>query len=1169
MSAATGIIQTVVGTGVSGSAADTGPNANLAATAATIATAQGLALDTSNNIYIAESGRIDAVCVTCAPGPSPLFSLLTALGYLNIQNGNIYAVAGGGSGQAPGLGTSVAITPQRVAIDPNGNIYFSDGTSNITPGVENGLIWFEDGRTGYTHVIAGGSVSGGGNTPTVASTPCVSGGGTATDTLGDGCIGTQGLLGDFAVGAGSADGFGVGLDNQGNVYISDTVNFRVRKLSNNLNFGSGPVGTPIHQNIQIHYLPNDAPASVTPGSSEFTLGTPACTTNPDATRDCVYPATFTPAVAGVRTTSLAITTTLGNPGTLSLIGVGTGGGAALDPGNQIFFGQSVSPNAIATDNAGNVYVADSISKKVLKYAESATTAGTSAVGTVLQSFTNPAAIAVDSNGDVFVADATTGFITEITAAGVTKTLSTLFTTPDGLAVDSLNNLYVSDAGAKSVTKIGSNLLAVRIIGSSATTPLGLKAPAGLAVDANGNVFVSDTGAIIRLDATAISATPAGNVNLAAITSVTTPATNPTAVAVDAADNLLIADAGSNQILAVTSATPAAVVTVATTVPGNSIALDSIGNVYTNSGFNQVLELQRTAVTSSSTGFGAPSNSFSLISTGNAAASLALTDPDTTDFKLALATPLPTSCTGTIATTLVVAAGGICNLTSSFTPAVDQNFSNTISFAGVANGPLTITQTGTDAPFTTTTVINAATPASPLLGQAVTLKATVTSSSGLPAGTVTFAVDGTPITPPSAVTTATGVATATAPPAGLTVGPHTITAVFTSNSAFTASSLNFSNSTATSIQLVVGKGGETATMSVTSTPYVYNTANTATLTLNVVSGTPTGTVQFSIDGVISGSPVNLASNAATITLPSLAVGSHTVSAAYSGDSNFSAISATAIPFTITKANTATVLTLVSPTPAPTGTGVSMTFSAVVSNASAGSSGTPTGSVQFLDGSTVLNTVALTGNAATLTTSFSTPTTHAVTAVYLGDANFSTSTSGGLNEALVTPGFTSSANPSTLTIPRGETGIVTTFTFTPVGNYQGVLTLACSGLPAYVSCQFTPSTITFTGNNAVQTSQLKVFTIGGNTQSNTGFFWPVAILLACFVAFRRRKLSRMLRPLLMLVIAVFALSAISGCASGTSFVTPTGTTTATVSIVAIGTGGSASSAQNVPLTIIITQ
>jgi hypothetical protein len=556
----------------------------------------------------------------------------------------------------------------------------------------------------------------------------------------------------------------------------------------------------------------------------------------------------------------------------------------------------------------------------------------------------------------------------------------------------------------------------------------------------------------------------------------------------------------------------------------------------------------------------------MLSTGNAAASLTRTDPDTTDFSLALATPVPASCTGTLATTLVVASGGICNLTSNFTPAVDQNFTNTITFNGAANGSLTIAQSGTDAPFASTTTLGAFTPAAPLLGQPVTLTATVASDSGLPTGTVSFAVDGTPITPPSAVNGTTGAASAVA--SGLTVGPHTITAAFTSDSAFTASSLNFSNSTATSIQLVVGKGNETATMSVGSTPYVYNTANTATLTLNVISGTPTGTAQFSIDGSIFGAPVNIASGAASITLPSLAVGAHTVSAAYSGDSNFSAISASAIPLTVTKANTATVLTLAAPATAPTGTGVSMTFSAVVSNSSAGSSGTPTGSVQFLDTGTPLVTVPLSGSTALLTTSFATPTTHTITAVYLGDTNFSTSTSGALNEALVTPGFTSSANPSTLTIPRGETGI-TTFTFTPVGNYQGVLSLACSGLPAYVSCQFTPPSITFTGNNAVQTSQLTVFTIGGNTGSNTGFFWPAAGLLACFIALRRRKLSGMLRPLLMLVIATFAFAALSGCSNGATFTTPTGTTTATVSVVAIGTGSNnPSGAQNIPLTIIIT-
>ena len=874
--AATGAITTVVGTGASGASADNLPGANIAATAATLSTAQGVAVDTSNNVYVAESSRVDAVCVTCAPGPSPLYSLLTKLGYTNIQNGNIYAVAGGGTGKIPGLGNTVSLAPQRVAIDPNGNLYISEGGSGIA-GVADAAIWFEDGRTGFIHPIAGIVGNTAANAGTTAGTACT--GGTATDTLGDGCVGTQGSLGDFILGAGSAAGFGVGLDYQGNVYISDTLDLRIRKLSNNLNFGTGPVGTPITKNIQIHYLPGDTPVTTNIGSPEFTLGTPTCTVAADTTTDCLYAATFTPAVAGPRSAPLAITTTLGNPGSLGLTGFGTGAGATLDPANQITFGQNISPNAVAVDKAGNVYVADSISKNVLKYTMSATANGTSAVGTALQSFMNPAAIATDTLGNVFVADAATGFISEISPTGSTKTLPTIFASPDGLALDSLNNLYVSDSGAKTVTEIGSNLLAVRTIASTV-----LKGPAGLTVDGSGNVFVADpsAGIVYRYDAATLARTTAS-----------TAATSPQAVAIDAAGNLLIADTVSNQVLAVPANVANPAFSVASGIPGNTLALDSAGNVYTASGTDQVLELQRTLGTATYNGVGAAPSTFSLLSTGNATANLSLTDPDTTNFALSVATNA--TCTGSLSA-LAVVPGGACTFTSSFAPTARLNYSNAATFASNAGNAslgtpptLEILQVGNNAPYAVTVAFGAFTPSPAFVGNTVTLTATISSTFGNPPGTVTFAVDGTALAPS---TVANGAASANV--SGLTAGNHAVTATFTSGDP------NFANATATATTLSVQKNFVSALLSVQNASPIYNAANSATVTLTASAGTPNGTAQFTVDGVASGSPVTVSSGAATYTLPVLSAGAHTIAASYSGDSTFLTTPVSGIVVTVSQA-----------------------------------------------------------------------------------------------------------------------------------------------------------------------------------------------------------------------------------------------------------------------------
>jgi sugar lactone lactonase YvrE len=964
--AATGAITTVVGTGVSGSSADNVPGANIAATAATISTAQGVAVDTSNNIYVAESSRVDAVCVTCAPGPSPLFSLLTKLGYTNIQNGNIYAVAGGGSGKTPGLGNTVSLAPQRVAIDPDGNLYISEGGSG-TAGVADAAIWFEDGRTGFIHPIAGIVGNLAANAGTTSGTACT--GGTATDTIGDGCVGTQGSLGDFISGAGSAAGFGVGLDYQGNVYISDTLDQRIRKLSNNLNFGTGAVGSTITKNIQIHYLPGDTPLTTALSSPEFSLGTPTCALAADTTTDCVYVTTFTPAVAGPRSASLAITTNLGNPGSLGLTGFGTGAGATLDPANQIIFGQSISPNAIGVDNGGNVYVADSISKSVLKYTKSSTANGTSAVPTVLQSFTNPTAVAADTLGDVFVADGTTGFITEITASGTSKTLSTIFSSPDGLAVDSLNNLYISDSGAKTVTEIGSNLLAIRTIASTV-----LKGPAGLAVDGAGNVYVADpsAGTVYRYDAATLARTTAS-----------TAATSPQAVAVDAAGNLLIADSLSNQILAVPSNTANPPFSIASAIPGNTLALDSAGNVYTPSGTDQVLELQRTLGTATYNGVGAAPSTFSLLSTGNSAASLSLTDPDTTNFALSVATN--TTCTGTLSA-LAVIPGGACTFTSSFTPTARLNYTNPATFSGNAGNAslatpstLEILQVGNYAPFVVSLTFGGFTPSPAFVGNTVTLTAAVSSAFGNPAGTVTFSVDGTPLLP---VTVVSGAASATV--SGLTAGSHSATATFNSGDP------SFANATATPTTLNVQKNFVSAQIAVQNASPVYGTANSTTVTLSGSAGTPTGTVQFSVDGVASGSAVTVTSGAATYTLPVLSAGPHTIAASYSGDGTYVSATITGIGITVSQATPtvtwATPAAITFGTPL-SGTQLNATASvpgALVYTPAAGavlSAATQTLSVTFtptdaVDYTTAAKTTSLVINQAAQTVNFTAPTSPVV-------------------------------------------------------------------------------------------------------------------------------------------------------------------------------------------------
>ncbi|RSL18524.1 Ig-like domain-containing protein [Edaphobacter aggregans] len=654
--AGAGNIQTIAGSGATSSTGDNG-----LATLATLNNPQGVLVDSSSNVYIAESSKVRVVCVACTPG-SNLYNLLNKVGVASPVNGDIYTLAGtstsSNSSLAPGLSTAVNMGPQKLAMDADGNLYIADSSNNV--------VWFLEGRTGYTHVVAGGGTG----------TSC------AASPIGDSCVGTQAI-----VGSNGGNGMGVALDQQGNLYISDSTNIRIRKVSNNLRFAASAVGTPAAHTVQLHFIPSDAPSAIALSSPDFTLSAGACTTNSDTTQDCIYTASFTPAVAGSRAAPLTINTSLNNPAYLGLTGTGVGAGATLDPARQLTFGQNLTVNALATDNAGNVYVADAISRSVLKFAPGAAAAGASAPFSTLGSFTNPSALAVDSAGNVFVADATTGEITQLPPSGTPKTLPIAFTSPQSLAVDSLNNLYVSDATAKTITEIGSNQIASRVIANT-----GLAKPTGVAVDTNANIFVADptASAVYRFDAQSLARTTASSAVAA-----------PTAVAVDAAGNLLLTDSSTTNIIAVPASPSSAPFTVAPVASVSALALDSIGNLYAASPANQILALERTQALTAFTSTSAPPITVNLLSTGNAAASLALKDPDQTNF--ALTQTATTDCA--IASPISIAAGGACQFNSQFTPASFLNFTNTATFSGnAANANLAtpaalqIVQTGNNAPI---------------------------------------------------------------------------------------------------------------------------------------------------------------------------------------------------------------------------------------------------------------------------------------------------------------------------------------------------------------------------------------------------------------------------------------------------------------------------------------
>jgi hypothetical protein len=178
--------------------------------------------------------------------------------------------------------------------------------------------------------------------------------------------------------------------------------------------------------------------------------------------------------------------------------------------------------------------------------------------------------------------------------------------------------------------------------------------------------------------------------------------------------------------------------------------------------------------------------------------------------------------------------------------------------------------------TTTSLASSANPST--AGQPVTFTATVTpNGSGTPTGTVTFKDGANTLGNGSLNNGRASVATSS-----LSVGAHSITAVYGGDS-------NFSGSTSAVLTQTVNNsstGGTTST-SVSGSPNPANVGQNVTFTATVSSsgsGTPTGTVAFE-DGTTDLGSAPLSSGQAVFNASALSLGAHSITAIYSGDSNF--------------------------------------------------------------------------------------------------------------------------------------------------------------------------------------------------------------------------------------------------------------------------------------------
>jgi sugar lactone lactonase YvrE len=1137
VNATTGIITTVVGSNASAPSAApanfAGDGGLAAASTTQLNVPTDIVFDSANNAYIVDFSN------------KRIREVSASTGIIN----TIIGAAGTQSTTAP-VGPQVANTfvlgsPTKIDIDSHGNLYFSDTGESV--------VYFYDALAQTITVIAGEY----GYAGTATGFPVCS---SPANTLGDGCPATQAVFYQ-----GSSSAIGMALDGNNNLYVTDPADARVREVSTNLTFPAATVGVAETQTIELHFSVGDTPFPsnaaptgivVGPSLGDFTAvaNSTTCSANSaDNTSNCTLQVSFDPVDPGPRSAPLAVTSTKSR-NSFPLTATGNGALSSFDPGTASLIGTGLSsPHGSAFDASGNLYIADTGNNRVVKIGGGSQTvfAGTGTSGSggngglaTSATLKGPSAVAVSASGVVYIADTGNNEVR---------------------AVDPITNNISLFAGGG--TNCGQPLAVDAQGDGCSALQATLNAPAGLATDSYGNVFIADTGdnTIRRVDPrTGTIDLYAGLIASASPYTATTicsaatdtpygdgcPATqaafsSPSGLTMDGSGNLFVADTGDNLIREISLGTG-----LVTKVVGNGQAVfagdggaatsasvngptavreDAAGDLYIADTGNSAVRVVAAAGGTISTLLGQGGTAGSTGGTG-LAGQLEFKSPG--GLAIDSAGDLYVSDTGNSRVVednrgLGYLAFGNDNLN---TPTPEQ----TATFSDIGNQPLTFTNspvytsTGATVDYTIDTSATTA-----CVGSGIAAGASCTLAAAFdPIGTGTNLTD------------------------NLTIAGNAV------------------NQSTAKLQLV-GTGVQLATTTVKlvqTTPtgslsYGQSATFTATVAPTSGNGTPGGSVTFSIDGVQQPSAVPLStSDTATLTV-TLNVGSHKILAVYSGDPTYATSNFT-LNVTVSLAGTTTSLTI-APATQIYGQPVVMTANVVSQTI-----GIPAGTVNFMNGTSLLGTATLTAQGqAVFTTSSLAIATYSVTAVYVPNSgsNYSTSTSTPAQTLVVNPippGFTATASSTTLTVPQGGT-VQTVLSLLPAGGITGTVTFGCSGLPYGTTCGFFPTTVslptltpatdctpsvptavcttlTITTNvPAVSLSQLD----SGMGSNGSRILCAVVFLPALLLGLFKRKDRRI--AMLGVAIAFLAgFTMLSGCATNptqaAAVITPVGTSTITVTM-----------------------